>query len=280
MKQISRHFRPVTAQSDVYRTLYVEIAPCPALAPYVACFWAPRDGVDVSKSRPLLVVPDACMDIMFRQTETGLHAQYSGLDDGPFISTGQAPLLLGVRFHFWAVHLFTGADLQGGMPGAMEAYFDGWQPHMEEIFLRHQGLMERVHAIEAFLLARLNPDLQSPSMLNAIHALVRSHGALPIRALCADATMSQRQLERHFVRHVGVSMKKMAGIVRYQNVWQDALLHPGFDVQNAIHRYGYVDQAHLLNTFKRYHGITLRQALVLARQGVRDVENIQDENPG
>lgn len=279
MQQIIRYFHPVTAQSEAYRQVYIEIPPCSALAPYVACFWAPRQQTNhVTADGQMLIVPDACMDIIFTRTSVGLSALYSGLDGTPFYSTAGTPekpqIFFAVRFHFWAVHLFTGADLRGGVPAAMEALFDGWHAELEGILLANETLPERIHAVETFLLSHLNTDLQSPDLLNAVHGLVHSKGALAIPALSSAACLSQRQLERHFMRHIGVSMKKIAGIVRYQNVWRDALATPRFDVQEAVHRYGYTDQAHLLNTFKRHHGLTLTQALALARCG-SDVANLQ-----
>ena len=48
--------------------------------------------------------------------------------------------------------------------------------------------------------------------------------------------------------------KKIASLVRYQNVWREIVTSESFNAQNAVYRYGYTDQAHLLKEFRRFHG--------------------------
>lgn len=57
-------------------------------------------------------------------------------------------------------------------------------------------------------------------------------------------------------------------MVRYQCLWQDALFSPSFCIQDAVYRYGYTDQSHLLRQFRAYHGLPLGRALALAHGNV------------
>ena len=67
-------------------------------------------------------------------------------------------------------------------------------------------------------------------------------------------------MERMFKQDVGISIKRTASLVRYQNVWREVILKEHFNVQEAVERYGYADQSHLLNEFKRFHGLWPSQA--------------------
>ena len=37
-----------------------------------------------------------------------------------------------------------------------------------------------------------------------------------------------------------------------------------FSIQEAVSRYDYADQAHLLNEFKRFHGVSPKEAMRIA----------------
>ena len=69
---------------------------------------------------------------------------------------------------------------------------------------------------------------------------------------------------------LGVGPKRLSDLVRYQFLWQELLLDPRFQIQDAVQKYGFSDQAHLQNTFKKYHSMTPRQALIYARECCRN----------
>ena len=85
--------------------------------------------------------------------------------------------------------------------------------------------------------------------------------------------MSTRQLERLFHEYVGITPKKLSNLIRYQFLWRDILCEPDFDVIDAVYKYGYTDQSHLMREFKRYHSMDINSAKAVAFE---NVENIQD----
>ena len=48
--------------------------------------------------------------------------------------------------------------------------------------------------------------------------------------------------------------------MRYQSLWRELVTAPNFSVLDAVERYGYTDQSHLLRDFRKYHGISLTVA--------------------
>lgn len=99
-----------------------------------------------------------------------------------------------------------------------------------------------------------------------------------IDQLSRSLHISTRQLERLFQSRIGLPPKALACLIRYQLLWRDAL-QPGFDVQDAVFRYGYTDQAHLLRDFKRFHTMTIPQALAYARKDVGFLQEIPEFLP-
>jgi AraC-like DNA-binding protein len=67
-----------------------------------------------------------------------------------------------------------------------------------------------------------------------------------------------------FLEYIGAGPKKLAGLVRYQYLWQDIVQNGSFDIQDAVFRYAYTDQAHLLNDFRKYHAMTPARARAMA----------------
>ena len=54
-------YRPLTSRPFLRDDSYTEYAPCPALRPYIACFWAMEGS---GKGGAVRVIPDTCMDII------------------------------------------------------------------------------------------------------------------------------------------------------------------------------------------------------------------------
>ena len=84
--------------------------------------------------------------------------------------------------------------------------------------------------------------------------------------------VSTRTAERVFRRHMGLSPKETADVIRYQTLWQRSL-RLAFDLMDQVEALGYCDQAHLLNNFRRFHGLSLQEAVRRAK----NVAFLQDE---
>ena len=64
---LSKIYRPITANPFRNNKMYTEISPCPALAPYICCYWGTSESISTSEYYQLkndLVIPDICMDII------------------------------------------------------------------------------------------------------------------------------------------------------------------------------------------------------------------------
>ena len=118
----------------------------------------------------------------------------------------------------------------------------------------------RIRLAEEFLLKHFHSERKNTVIADAVLELLKRKGNVEIGQLAKDIHTSSRHLERLFQENIGISPKRLASLVRYQYLWNDILFQPGFQVLDAVHQYGYTDQAHLLHDFKRFHGMNVKEA--------------------
>ncbi len=263
MLSLTKRFRPVLS-TPFGREGYREIAPLDVLKPFVCCFWEQR-GIDAE----ILVIPDTCMDIIF--DEDG--ASFSALDERSFYSRGGSQLF-GVRFYAWTAGLISRRDFTNEEQNQSDGYFNGLE-ELRNAFQSMKTFEERVFAVESCLLKRIDGIRTDNNLLNAVDFIVNNRGTANIAELCLYTAVSPRTLERLFGRNIGVSPKTFSSLVRYQMLWRD-ILHGGFDVLDAVEKYGYSDQSHLLNDFRKRHLMNPKQALDYAKNP-KNVVFLQDK---
>lgn len=274
MFDLNSIYKPITAQPFLSTNSYTEIPPCDQLKPFVACFWGTQElglGNELSRVEPKLVIPDTCMDIIFTLDCCTNHfeANYVGISDSPFLAgtnNQRSISCFGIRFYFWAVHLFADESMKDSFNSFenIDAYFNGWKEHFNNILTQASSLRERIHKAEQFLHMKLNLNKCNPHVLNAVYNILKTNGSERIKDVIAYSTLSQRQLERLFLDHIGVSIKKVSSLIRYQNLWQEIVYSYNFNVNDAVEKYRYTDQSHLINEFTKYHSLTPTQAKKLA----------------
>lgn len=105
---------------------------------------------------------------------------------------------------------------------------------------------------------------KNPLIMDAIIQMIRTRGSLPLSSIIKDIHVTERQLERFFAQTLSLSPKKVSSLIRYQSLWQNVCFSKNFDIQDAVADFGYFDQSHLLNDFKKFHGMNLTEARHLA----------------
>ena len=108
------------------------------------------------------------------------------------------------------------------------------------------------------------PELADSDLINAINFMLENDGRAKISDVYAHTAVSEKKLERIFMRNMGISPKSFSSLLRYQLLWQEIVSNRGFDVLDAVEKYGYTDQPHLLNDFKKRHTMTPKEAVEFA----------------
>lgn len=279
-------YRPLTAAPFKRSVFYTELFPCKVLHSYVRCYWGTENPVIQSGyGAPQLVIPDTCVDIIYSidYTDNTVTSGFCGINDCSFLAynngvKGHVTATFAIRFYAWSAYAFADDSLKSTING----FFDvgsrfGWldkaiQPKLLEL----KTLQEKASFVEELLLNRLSNARENTVVNDTIQNILIRKGILDISNLAKESFVSTRQLERLFHEYVGITPKKMSNLIRYQFLWRNILYEPDFNVLNAVHKFGYTDQSHLLREFKRYHSMDIHKARGIA---FKDVENIQDAFP-
>lgn len=274
MLSLTEMYRPITASPFKNTEKHCEIAPCEALKPFIRCFWGTSKPIEnYSDNRDGIIIPDTCMDIIFnvcheKNTVIGL---FCGIDDctqnyETHIPQNTVVSIFGIRFYAWTAALFAEDKLDGSKNGRfpIEKYFTALHKELEPYIWEEQSLLGRKAAAEKVLMKYFRPEQADSNLLNAVNFMLKNDGRAKISDVCRYTAVTEKTLERIFIRNMGVSPKSFSSLLRYQLLWQDIAYSPRFDVLDAVVKYGYTDQPHLLNDFKRRHTMTPKEAVEFA----------------
>lgn len=264
--RLDKTFLPVTS-NPTRSGNYIEIEPCEALKPYIRCFWgSKRNKADLvnNENKRTHVIPDICMDIIVTGNQdinsTGSH--FCGINNFSYFADESDSFCFGIRFYAWSAVLFADESMNGVLNAFSnaDAYFSGFAKALNERLFNAANIYERKVIAEDFLLSKLNPKRENSDIMNSIYFIINNNGNAGVADLADYCVMSKRQLERRFVENTGVSPKQMINLIRYQLLWQDCL-KGNFKVLDAVEKFGYYDQSHLIKEFKKYHGMSINSAL-------------------
>ncbi|HET7535275.1 MAG TPA: helix-turn-helix transcriptional regulator [Candidatus Didemnitutus sp.] len=110
----------------------------------------------------------------------------------------------------------------------------------------------RMQLLEEFLLGRIGTGRPDVLVSAAVSWIERAGPEARVEALVQHIGLSQSALERRFRRHVGVSPRQFASLVRLQHILR--LRRAGQDFTSIAHAAGYFDQSHFIKDFKRFAG--------------------------
>ncbi len=245
--------------------LYCEIKPQPPLNSFVECFWTLEGDGPSPDGTPERILPDGCVELIlnfgarFSQHSDGRRVLqprhfFVGQMTGPILisPTGKVELL-GIRFHPGGTAAFLRLPMNELTDQLAE--LGSLSSELERELLsageRGSSLKEKSAAVESALLARLLRRHPNLSSLRLAARIVDSAGLISVDQLAADAGISSRQLERRFMREVGVGPKLLGRILRFQQVFRAVERSDAAWAAIAL-ECGYYDQAHLIRDFNQF----------------------------
>ena len=239
--------------------------PSPPLAPYVTGLWV-YDNLMAMTPGALGILPDTTTYICFlcgdpihaahkNQTFTTRSA-LSGFQSYRFDLESRGEISgVTVQLTAWGLSAFLG-DAVGACAEIRVDCGDIFpRAAIEELEARlfHMPSAEaRVRCVEAFLLAHLHKQGVDHLVQAASMSLMRNGGMLPISTLARAFELSERTLERRFLRTIGTTPKKYARVLRLQHaIRQRARLSSWAEIAHAA---GYYDQSHLIRDCQELYG--------------------------
>jgi len=247
---------------------YHEIKPTPPLGSFVECFWTLEGDRSLEAPAPERILPDGCVELIlnfgdpFLQHVDGEKRRQPrnfvvGQMTGPIlISPTGVVELLGIRFQPGGTRPFLGLPASeiteqvielGGLTGEFER-------SLMQACERAAPLDQKVAAVDAFLAARVKRGKFDSNLLALAASVIDRRGLVSVDWLAANAGVSVRQLERRFLREVGIGPKLLARIVRFQQVFRAVESNPAW--ADVAIECGYYDQAHLIRDFNQFAQLT------------------------
>lgn len=244
---------------------YCEISPKPPLNSFVECFWTLEGDGPTNGGPPERILPDGCVELIlnfgarFLQHTNGDRVLqprhfFVGQMTGPIlISPAGRVELLGVRFHPGGTSAFLRMPMNEVTDRVAE--LGSLSSELERELLRTSedlaSLPEKTAAVESVLMSRVlaNPTIASSMQLAA--RIVNSAGLISVDQLAVDAGISSRQLERRFMREIGIGPKLLSRILRFQQVFR-AVERSDVAWASIAVECGYYDQAHLIRDFNQF----------------------------
>ena len=243
-----------TTRTALPKERYItEILPSAALRPYIRCFWKYSGSPDIVDFR---IIPDCCADIIIPLD--GYPSIFVGLSDTSFI-TKRIGDVFGIRFYAWAVapflHIGLSEMFNNAVPiNSVLKKFD----ILQRAIIEANTTAKQVQLAEKYL-SQLFDGRVCNDVMNSLYLAVSENCRTTVKDLSDYCAVSGRTLERKFLDNIGISPKSMIELLRYQLLWQDCMKQ-GFSAADSAFKFGYYDEAHMYNDFKRYHGIGLGDA--------------------
>ena len=261
LERIARIYVPLSAQGLRFDGEYTEIPPCPALAPYLRCFWGSLHARRMC-SGGSRVIPDSCMDLIFEvnYTKNRVTGRFCALDDAAYVTPERSSQDIissfGIRFYAWTAACFAEADFRDALGRVFdpEAHFSSLFRALAPKLFEPDDLAARARLAEGELLQRLRPDRPGCDLLNAIYGMISGCGREKVGEIAARAGIGGRRLERRLLELTGAGPKLLNQLIRHQLIYRE-VLEGRFRALDAVEKYGYADQSHLLRDFRRFQGV-------------------------
>jgi AraC-like DNA-binding protein len=242
---------------------YREIIPQAPLNKHVECFWTLESSAP--STHPERILPDGCIELILNFGDR--FSQHSdrtrklqpknflvGQMTGPIMISPSGPVqLIGIRFHPGGTLPFLRMPLHEVTDQVVElgSLSSALERNLLHAASESPVLAEKIRAIERFLTMYLATSKYDSWLMNAAARIVDSRGLIAVDELAGDAGISSRQLERRFLREVGVGPKLLGRIIRFQQVFRAVEQSSNAWAEIAI-ECGYYDQAHLIRDFNQF----------------------------
>lgn len=249
---------------------YLEIRPVSAaLIPLIECFWLHQSSPNQSARQR--VMPDGCVDIIYCVSNAKALANERS---GQFIGS---PVIVGTMTEPITTQLYPAHDYVGirFRPGGIAAFIptplsaltnrivsvEKWLPRfnapIQEPLEASNDWSQRIQWLEMSLLDQLRQAVPlCLPMLAVVDHILTEKGLASLNQLSEVASLSPRQLERLFLRYVGVSPKLLTRIIRFRHVKAILDSKPNDSLMGIAFETGYTDHAHLTKEFIAFAGVT------------------------
>jgi len=249
---------------------YQTFQPHPDLEAFVKFYWTLEVPFDASNERQK-IIPDGCIEMTFNlgddikrytsESEFVLHpcAMVMGQRTKSYYiePTGDVNSIA-ICFYPYGFANFVKTPLQSlaDTETPIENLF-GEIPakELEQQIIQANNTQQRIGFIEKFLLNKLNEKATIDNIVKTtIDILLSTNGSSPIKTILKDDLSKRRQLERKFLKQIGISPKQLGKVIRLQTALNMMLNKKTENLTNIAYESEYFDQAHFIKDFREFTG--------------------------
>lgn len=243
----------------------------PDLESIVKCYWILEVPAEAGAERQR-IIPDGCLEMVFilgddikRYTHNDEfilqpRAMVLGQITEPFFvqPTGYVHSFA-VRFYPYGFANFVTTSIKdlANKETPIEQLFgiDDAQTLTDKI-IQAADTKARIEIAEEFLLARLRNQSTIDSIVRStIDAMLSTKGTVPIKKILESDLSKRRQLERNFIKQIGISPKQLGKVIRMQAALKMLLNREAENLTEIAYESEYYDQSHFIKDFKSFTGI-------------------------
>lgn len=252
---------------------YIELTPPPLLQPYVRLLWSLELETPHDFGPPERIAPDGIVEMVFHyrvpmavryarepfavQPRSSLVSQTRRfIEIEPAGPTG----FVSVRFQPWgAYHFFEPpvSELADQVVPAEEVW-GGAVRELEERLASAFDLRERASLIEQFLIGRLERHHQR-DVEGLVREVWKRKGNVRVAKLSRELGLTERTMERIFQDAIGMSPKGYSRLTRFLHACTVLRKGQWSSLSEVGQACNYYDQAHFIDEFRTFAGMTPRQ---------------------
>lgn len=251
---------------------YQTYEPHPDLKSLVKHYWTLEVPVNMANKRQR-IIPDGCMDMIFTlgddikryvsesETVAQPRTMILGQITKPFYikPTGYVNTFA-VRFYPYGLANFVSTpmgDLTNKETALSLLFGKKVSEELEKSISEAKDTPTRITVIETFLFKMLNNQTSIDNIVKTtLDILFLERGNGSIKAALKNDSAKRRQLERKFVKQVGMSPKQLGKVIRLQSALKAMLESKPESLAKVAYGSDYYDQAHFTRDFKELTGTT------------------------
>lgn len=244
----------------------------PKLKSLIKYYWILESDFETEINNTLLPVNN--IDIMINYSEKISYEKdnkviesgrihFSGVRKSPDIIMQRGKLkVLGISFFPWGIYPllkipvneFTNQSIN------LENILKEFTTRVEDKLMEKKiSMEENIKIIESELIKEINFSYININIVRLFENLYSEPADLNIRLYCEKYNISIKQLERMFLKYIGVSPKVFKKISRFQNIINNFQNYK--NLTELAYDFGYYDQSHFIKEFKLFSKVPPKQFL-------------------
>ena len=220
--------------------------PSNKLIKYIDAYWSIENLSKKSISIP--IVPDGCMDIIYKNGELVF---VGAMSESKIVEILPDNYSFGIRFkpavfaHLIKINSNQYINKVVPLKSLSQDLFN-------QIIINKNDELKTVDNLNQLFEPLFEKINFNEKIIKAIDRIISHQGDISIKDLEEYIDLSNRQLRRLFQNYLGYPPKKFCNIVRFFDLFKELIKNNIDNLSSKAYEFGYCDQSHLYKEFKKF----------------------------